>query len=156
MTRHALVGLFAFVCLGGCERRDARLDVLRELESAERYELLSLDPTRPSSLPPDHFYGWRVLGRASITEPDLRAKLNAALRAGANEAGVSPAACFDPRHGIRAERKGKVIDLVICFACSQVKVSRDGESAEGFFVSYSPVAAFNEALRLKSVPISPN
>lgn len=35
------------------------------------------------------------------------------------------AACFDPRHGVRAVHGGHTVDLVICFECLSLKVYRD-------------------------------
>lgn len=36
------------------------------------------------------------------------------------------AACFNPRHGLRAVHAGHTVDLVICFECLTLEVFADG------------------------------
>src|SRR5262249_10825875 len=74
------------------------------LEQAEQLELYSLDPTDgmlPKEKEKDGFHGWKVLGKTQIKEAETLKKVRAALDKGIAESeGV--AACFRPRHGIRA------------------------------------------------------
>src|SRR5690606_3076069 len=103
--------LFVVTTVAGCDgrgQRDIPAPAHEALAGADEYELLALDPADAANPPPDHFHGWRVLGRTSITDAATRKKLNDALRAGARAKDISPMACFDPRHGIRVTRDGRI------------------------------------------------
>jgi hypothetical protein len=145
-----LVGTAIYIFRGP----DIPADALKALTNAERYELLSLDPQRSETPPADEFRGWRVLGRTVIDDAPTRKKLTDALRAGAREKDIAPAACFEPRHGIRVTKGGRTTDFVICFACSQAQVFEAGEKRDGFLVSHSPEATFDAVLQEKSVPLA--
>jgi hypothetical protein len=137
------------VALLGCSTGlpDATRDALR---SAERFELLALDPEPMEAPSTDSFHGFRVLGRV---EPDAasRAALVDALDRGVREHDGRVAACFIPRHGIRVTRGGAVRDLVICFECLQVNEYEGDARVPGFLVAESPRAAFDAALRAGGV-----
>ena len=136
---------------GGCAA--APPGVLRDLEKADEFVLYSLDPRRQAEEPKDGFHGWLVLGRTQITDAGARKKLVAALEQGVREHDGSIAHCFNPRHGIRATRAGKSVDLVICFECFQVEVFTAGQPDKGFLVSASPQQVFDEALRQADIPL---
>src|SRR5215471_5786878 len=110
--------------------------VMSELEHADQYELLSLDPQYHRTPPEDSFHGWRVLGRTSVTDPESRKSLNRALRFGAWEAGLAYR-CFNPRHGVHLLKNGKSVDLVICFQCRYTRVFYGTQLTDGFGVSGS-------------------
>jgi hypothetical protein len=150
----AVLGLLAGAAMFIFRGPDIPADSLKALINAERYELLSLDPERSETPPVDAFRGWRVLGRTVIDDVATRKGLCAALRSGAREKDVSPAACFEPRHGIRVTRSGTTTDFVICFACSQVQVFEGDQKKHGFLVSGAPQSTFDEVLRAKSVPLA--
>ena len=45
-------------------------------------------------------------------------------------------ACFEPRHGIRAEHDGRRVELIICFECENFRgVSTVGNFGGGFFAT---------------------
>ena len=138
----------------GCDSNDIPAGTIAALQHADRYELLSLDPGRVTDPPPDHFHGWRVLGRTTITDQATRTKLNEALRAGAREHSGAAVRCFNPRHGVRVTRADKAYDLVICFECLQVRTFEAGQRTEGFLVSASPQPVFDEVLRAAGVPLA--
>jgi hypothetical protein len=131
-------------------RNDMPAAARAALEQADTFELLSLNPR----LAEDEFHNRRVLGRTAVTNPSTRARLAEALRNGARESDGSVMACFNPRHGIRATRAGRVTDLVICFECRQVHVYRDGKRAGSFLTTASPQAAFDRVLRDAGVPLA--
>lgn len=98
---------------------DAALAVL---EQADRLELLSLNPDPPEEeTPKDNFHGFGVLGRTVLREEKDRQKVVAAVKKGIGDSGFY-VGCFNPRHGIRATRNGKTVDLVICFQCLNTRV----------------------------------
>ena len=138
----------------GCGSNAIPAGTLAALQHADRYELLSLDPTRMRTVPPDNFHGWRVLGRASINDEATRKKLNDALRAGARENDRMVAACFNPRHGIHLVRGDSAHDLIICFECLQVDVFEHEQWIRGFLTSPSPQPVFDDVLRAARVPLA--
>jgi hypothetical protein len=96
------------------------------LETGTSIEILALHPFpheadgKPTS-PEEGFHGYRILGRAPITDPGERRRLIEALYDGL--ARPAPfAACFNPRHGIRAVAGADTIDLVVCFECDTVQI----------------------------------
>lgn len=124
------------------------------LEGADQLELLSIDPSRRRETSADDFHGWRVLGRTQVQDADARKRLAAALRKGAGESDGSVAACFSPRHGVRATHAGKTVDLVICFECLQVKVYSADEPDGSFLTAGSPQPVFDQILREAGVPLA--
>jgi hypothetical protein len=121
------------------------------LTNADEYELFSIQPDlRPGDL--SHF---KVLGKVAISDPQLRAKLNAALQRGVRQSDGLRAKCFNPRHGIRVTRNGVATDFVICFECKQVEVWRGGQRLADFTVTNSPQATFDEVLTAAGVPLAP-
>ena len=66
-------------------------------------------------------------------------------------------ACFRPRHGIHATRGQKVVDLLVCFECSQVEVYSGGsdQPSLGLRTSGSPEPVFDKALRDAGIPLAP-
>jgi hypothetical protein len=158
MGRWAFVAItlaaLAALAAPGCN--DIPSTTLSAMQHADRYELLSLDPSRiRTTPPPGNFHGWRVLGRTSIDDLATRQKLTNALRAGARENGSMAALCFKPRHGIHVVVHGSnVRDLVICFECLQVEVFENGQAAKGFLISDSPQPVFDDALRVAGIPLA--
>jgi len=128
--------------------------VLQALQSAEQFEMLSLDPQRPREKPAEEFHSWKVLGRTRV-EVASREKIVEALKSGVFWHNSTSYRCFNPRHGIRLTRGAQTMDLVICFECRQVEVYIKDERAEGFLVSGSPQSVFDETLRSARVPLPP-
>ena len=120
------------------------------LQQADQFELISLDPRFHNPPEKDSFHGYRILSRVIISDKNTRQKLISALRQGMRESSAM-AACFNPRHGIHAVRKGKQADLVICFECLHVELFGDAQSEllGEFLVSRSPQAFFDETLKAR-------
>jgi hypothetical protein len=127
-------------------------DIQTILEKADKFELISLDPEHLKDKPADGFHGWKVLGRTTVKDADVRKTLLAAFEKGVEENKGEVARCFDPRHGIRATYGDKTVELVICFECFQVKAFGDGD-LKGFLVTGSPQPAFDKVLTDAKVPL---
>jgi hypothetical protein len=145
------------VSISGCHADPSKVP-LDLLERAEKFELLSLspadDPNRPKAA--ERFHGWDVLGKKTITNPDLCNRLAAALRTGVNHSDTSgKPGCFNPRHGINFVHQGDSIDLVICFECGLVIVYTNATDASGFKITDSPQSTFNDALREVGLKVAP-
>jgi hypothetical protein len=160
-TRPALIiAVFLFV---GCSRAPERAarpagelptatvrwpDALpRAFARAERFEVLALDPFTQSDTIPDNYYGWRVVGRAAVTDRPARARLIESLRRSLRQPGVEPGFCFHPRHGLSVTRAGRTVDLVICFECSRFESYENGEQTDFAPVGGAPEPLFNDLLR---------
>ena len=132
-----------------------RKEIRAVLEGAEQFELLSINPDRRAPKASDNFHGWNVLGRTTVKDANIRKKLVAAFRKGVEENDGVVAACFNPRHGIRATFEGKSVDLVICFECFQTEVYAGGFSSERKLLNTnSPEPAFDGVLKAASVPLA--
>jgi hypothetical protein len=123
------------------------------LDEAVVLEFYSLDPAPQKEKPAEEFHGWNVLGKTVIKNRATRAKLLEALREGiADNTGIS-AACFNPRHGIRARAEGKTLDLVICFECLSIQVYLDGKRSS-VLTADTPQETFDKILRAAGVRLA--
>lgn len=125
------------------------------LAHADRFELVSLNPDGGPTREEGRYWGWRVLGSTVVGSPTDRQELLAALETGIAENTGWVAACFDPRHGIRASRGGDSLDLVVCFECAQIYIYSDGKRAESVLVSGSPEPVFDRILTAAGVELAP-
>jgi hypothetical protein len=123
------------------------------LANADHFELLSLEPAGGSTGEAGHFWGWRVLGSVVVTTTDQDALLSA-LAQGIAENDGWVAACFIPRHGVRATRGATSADLVVCFECAQVYLYPDGKFSGSVRVSGSPQPVFDRVLSSARVPLA--
>ena len=58
---------------------------------------------------------------AVITDERLKSEILNAFYTDAS-AGLVPSACYNPHHGIRAEYKGRRVEIDICYSCSVIVV----------------------------------
>ncbi len=134
------------------------------LEGGSTLELLSLhpferSPTIDETLEPDRdpatFRGWHLLGRLVIKEPAKREQMITALQKGVDESDGNVAACFWPRHGVRAiSDDGRVLDLVICFECASILVFEDREKTEIVTVTGSPERVLDQLLSVAGIQLA--
>lgn len=120
------------------------------LDKAEQLEVWSLDPVERGAK--DDFHGWKVLGKTSVKNADTGKPLMSALKKGIADSDGIAAACFNPRHGVRAIVDGKTVDLVICFECFSLQVF-EGDKKHSVLTTRSPQASFDQVLRDAKVPL---
>ncbi|HYF48159.1 MAG TPA: hypothetical protein VEJ63_02060 [Planctomycetota bacterium] len=101
------------------------------LKKADKLTLYSLDPD-PRLNDKNAFHDVHVLGSVDLKDTGRTTLLNA-LEKGIADDKVVAQACFNPRHGIRAEHEGKRVDIVVCFQCWKIKVFEPND-AEGKYV----------------------
>jgi hypothetical protein len=123
------------------------------LANADRFELLSLEPSGGPTREDGNFWGWRVLG-STVVSPETRDQLLAALERGIAENTGWRAACFIPRHSVRAASGSSGGDLVVCFECDQVHVYLKGKPSASVLVTGSPQPAFDRVLSEAGVPLA--
>jgi hypothetical protein len=124
------VGVIACVTFRDPIEDRVPVNILRALRDPESFEILALDPVLiderakdARSVPAEReFHGYEILGHAPLNEPGARKELVGFVLRGIQESDGKVAACFDPRHGIRVVKEGRVIDLVICYECLQMTI----------------------------------
>jgi hypothetical protein len=121
------------------------------LEHADQFELLSLNPRLQEGPRERSFHGYLVLGKTVVRDAEDQKYIVSAFERGVAENGGVAAACFNPRHGIRANSGGRRVDFVICFECRQVQVF--GPVNSQFLISASPQQFFDQILRAANVPL---
>lgn len=128
------------------------------LDGAERFVLLSLDPTHPAlrseGAPPpkETFHDYGVLGRTEIRSVEERTELLHALYKGIADSDGAVANCFNPRHGISATSGDETVDLVICFECLSMQTYHRQPGSR--LTTRSPEPTFNRALERANLPIA--
>ena len=126
---------------------------LAALENPESLELLSLDPGEPGGeAPPSAFHTYAVLGKTPLEGAD-RTRIVQALYDGITDSDGTVAACFEPRHGIRAKGAGHTVDVVICFKCLFARPFIDGKPIEGSPITEKARALYNQTLTAAGVPL---
>jgi hypothetical protein len=100
-------------------------DVRAVLEAPETLEIYAVRGSMDlGGMPPpgsDVFHDNLVIDKAPVPDASQRARIGAAATAGLDPS-TPVAACFHPRHAMRAVREGTTVDLVICFECHSVQV----------------------------------
>jgi|GEM_PF-1129113 len=127
--------------------------LLTLLEKADQFELLSLNPERSKEKAADDFHGYKVLGKTTVKDAEVRKKLVAALKKGVEDNDGAAAGCFNPRHGIRVTRDGKTADFVICFECVFMKVYLGDKLEKGLRTTSSPKDTFDDVLKEAKIPL---
>jgi hypothetical protein len=100
-------------------------------------------------------FGYPVLGKVEVTDPAQRRVVVAAIKEAAR-AQASMAACFIPRHAIRAAKGDRVIQLVICFQCSQYWAFGDDRSSRvgSGLISRDAEPLLDQLLTAAGVPLA--
>lgn len=113
----------------------ALFDHAQELLEAERFELLTLDPSdaigpEPGPAP---FGEFEVLGRAAIVDPEQRRALVLALDDAIARADDKEAKCeFFPHHAYTAKTGAESVAIAICFTCGEAYVYRDDRTTKRY------------------------
>jgi hypothetical protein len=155
LTSVAIFGVVMFHAVAANVRAaDNKLpaEAVEILTKPDQFELLSLDPA-PDKMDTtkEGFHDYKVLGKTQVKDADTRKELFTSLTKGMEKV-ETVAACFNPRHGIRATRDGKTVELVICFECHQLLVFLGPEKPTGLLVNGSPEPAFDKVLKDAGIP----
>jgi hypothetical protein len=117
------------------------------LDSAEEIELYSLNPKDLTS--------WDELGKTTIKDADRRKKLISEFKKAIDESDGLGAACFNPRHMIKASNKGKVLTLVICFECPRVQLDINNKEKKTLYIGPGAQEFFDKTLKDAGVQLAP-
>ena len=100
------------------------------LENADRFEILALHPEPRSAgeLTDEQKLGnYEILGQAELTARDDQREVLSLVYQGIRDSRGMVAACFNPRHGVRATRGDDVVEMVICYECLSMQVAHNLE-----------------------------
>jgi hypothetical protein len=130
-------------------------------DRAERVALYSTDFREEGERLPgtgEVVHGYPVLGKVEVTDIEQRRQLFDALKAAIAQRDVMQYRCFYPRHVLRVEQDGRVIDYVVCFQCRNYMKYVDGNTSDNLTPSIGEDVApvFNKPLEDAQVPIVPN
>lgn len=125
--------------------------VLYSLEP-ERYVVLDSGDTQPLPADMPKFHSYRILGQTPLSTAESRRVVIETVKEAVHHWNGSIAACFEPRHGIRATDASGTYDFLICFTCSQVYVFSPGNAQTelGIRASGKPL---NNILTAAHVPL---
>lgn len=123
------------------------------LNSADRFEVFSLDPSPVDERTPQSFRGYRILGSTVISDSATQTRLSDSLRNSVDIAWSVPR-CFSPRHAVRVTHGAKVTDFLICFECFQVEVWEDRTRIASWITSTSPQRVFDDIFQGAGIPMA--
>jgi hypothetical protein len=127
---------------------------IRTLRSAEKLELVSLDPIGPKTKEPGLLYRWRVLGRATVSAPEVRDKVLDALADSVTSDPIG-AKCFMPRHAISASVEGHTYDVLVCFECHYAYWYVDQKKTQTDYIDDDGLDVFDREYRRAGLTIAP-
>ena len=105
--------------------------------------------------PTTRFHGFSEIGRARFTAIEDRRALFGALQDGIKNHDPSTTKCFDPRHAVSLRSGANSVDYVICFACGNYLLIRNGAQKGINTFDRSARDTFNRFLKREGVPLSP-
>ena len=114
----------------------------------------SIDPSeRPTTIPHAAlFHEWPILGQTVLNRSQDRETVTDSLRRAARGA-WDMAACFNPRHGIRATDSTGTYDVLLCFECGQAAIYYpDGQTK--WIPIHGSSDTLNQLLTAAHVPIA--
>lgn len=116
---------------------------------SEKLTLFALNPEKAAE-GAENLQGWAIVGKVPVPELRYQNELKAAFIR--EMARAKAAACFNPRHGLRAETDdGKTIDLIICFECNSFQVHYGSERANGAINKTYLEDPFNQILKISGI-----
>jgi hypothetical protein len=124
------------------------------LASADKLEVLSIEVARKKEN--EDFHGFHVLGTATITDKKPKRKLAEVIQSAVAESTVYDIGFnYNPRYGLRATSGGKVVELVICFHCTQIEVYVEGKLTKRCATKTTPQKLLNQMLSDAKIPVPP-
>jgi hypothetical protein len=128
-------------------------EVTQALQYAPSVILYALEPDGPPDVNAriEQLHGYPILGQAEINGDD-RVTAVEQFEASIAEWDGMIAACFEPRHALRATNEGHTYDLLLCYACQQMSVYKDGKPMIGVGAGGS-AERLNRLLVAKGLPL---
>lgn len=126
-------------------------DAAEALHRADSAVLYSLEPWDEPVEGRPALHGVHILGQARIEGENYQTAAAAFEKAVTTADPDGPvAACFDPRHALRVVSGGHEYEFLLCYACAQIRVYRDGEVVASLRAAGSskPMNALLAAMKL--------
>ncbi len=127
-------------------------EALQALHSGNRVTLYSLEPWGDPDEHVARLQEFQILGQANLTHAQASSAIAAFESAVAKSDGIS-ASCFDPRHALRIQHNGHTYDFLLCYACRQLQIYRDGKWLAETNAIGTP-KALNDLLTSLHIPLS--
>ena len=151
-----LTGLVLLVLSVGAVFLVPRLESQRRvLETSDSFMLLSLEPFSSDRTGEMFHRNHKVLGKLQVTDEVLKQQLVAALYKGIEVGSSGQVACHNPRHGIRAIKGNRKIEVSICFECLNIYFYENEKKGGVQSTSSYAEKLFNQVLRQAKVRLSP-
>ncbi|HZJ16847.1 MAG TPA: hypothetical protein VFD27_17465 [Chthoniobacteraceae bacterium] len=127
---------------------------LQAVTNDPKLALYSIDPSEGPARSGDTpvFRDYPILGQTVLTGPSDRVLVADSLRRAARGA-WDRAACFNPRHGIRATNSSGTYDILLCFECIQAVVYFPDGHEESIPI-HGPSTTLNELLAAANIPLA--
>ncbi|QIF05362.1 hypothetical protein [Roseimicrobium sp. ORNL1] len=126
-------------------------EVVEALQTDPEATLFSINPLSDAGDSNDSLRNHRIYGKTVLSSAADRASLVNVLTESTRGAWEG-AACFDPRHALRATGPKGTYDLVICFGCGQVHVYHPDGRKQLVFIRASS-DKYNSYLTARDVPL---
>lgn len=127
-------------------------EVVEALRKDPETTLFSIDPFRDSEALKDTLRNHHVYGKTVLSPAEDRDTLVNVLTESTRGAWEG-AACFDPRHALRATGPRGTYDLIICFQCGRVHVHHPDGRKQLVFIRAS-ADKYNDYLTSRNIPLS--
>jgi hypothetical protein len=137
--------------------RKAAAEVEKAMLEAEKLELLSLHGGEPDGQLPEQagsvkFHDYVVIGSLDLSTASERTTVVRDVAKAIASSPVYMAACFFPRHGLRATSKtGEQVDLLICFECATVYRFSSGKKLR-LSITDEPESLLNKLFKKAGIP----
>jgi hypothetical protein len=99
--------------------------VLHSLDKATLYSIEPFAAIEPPKQPPpagSTLDGFTILGQMDLDGQLAKTVIATFEEAVASWQSHDPAGCFDPHHALRVTSRGETYDLLLCYACGQIRV----------------------------------
>ncbi|MDQ1921117.1 hypothetical protein [Massilia pseudoviolaceinigra] len=127
-------------------------DAVQALQESRSAVLYSLEPISPEGFRGRTFKGYQLFGKTRIEGASYKIAADEFRNAATRSNGYG-AACFDPRHAIEVAAKGHTFTFLLCYACKQMAVYRDGKMITKVDAAGSS-KTLNRILTAAKVPLS--
>ena len=133
-------------------RNEIPSEAVEALRKPEKVILYSLEPMERPASAEQALYRYKILGQVELPRSQHAAAIGEFEKAVAGW-DQRMAMCFDPRHAIRVTSKGATYDLLLCYACHQLYVYRDGTRIAGLG-AHGSAKVLNAMFVAAGIPVS--
>lgn len=113
------------------------IDAAQALRESRSAVLYSLEPASPRESPSTALYRFQILGKTHINGVAYKAAAEE-VEAAVSRSNDGIALCFDPRHALRVTSRGHRFEFLLCYACHQMAIYRDGKEIATLGIAGSP------------------